>query len=173
MKNLLLVAICITMLISCLSNNEADKYPVKQNDWSEKQIELKSIDSLIKGQTYLPIYSHIYHIFDQRTFDLTATVSIRNVSPTDSLFLIKADYYNTNGKKIRSYTENPVYIKPLETIEIVINEKDYDGGSGAKFLFDWAKTKSIDKPLFEAVMVSSYGQQGLSFTTQGVHLEKN
>jgi len=172
MKNLLLIVVGALTLISCLSKNEADKYPVKQNDWSEKQIKINPLDSLHQGQTYLPIYSHIYHIYDQRTFDLTATVSIRNVSPSDSLFLLKADYYNTVGEKVRSYTEQPIYIKPLETLEIVINEKDYDGGSGAKFLFDWATNKSKNKPLFEAVMVSSYGQQGLSFKTQCVHLDK-
>lgn len=99
MKNLFLAVLSTVLLMSCLSKNEVDKYPVKQNDWSEKQIETKPLDSLYQGQTYLPIYSHIYHIYDQRTFDLTATVSIRNISPSDSLFLLNADYYNTVGKK--------------------------------------------------------------------------
>lgn len=171
MKNIIYIAVCGLMLLSCQSKNEADKYPVKQNNWKEKVIKIKNIDSLYQGKTYLSIYSHIYHIYDQRTFDLTATVSIRNVSPVDSIFLTKATYYNTVGKQIRGYVDSPIYVKPLETLEIVIDEKDIDGGSGAKFLFDWAKNNSNNKPLFEAVMVSSYGQQGLSITTQGIHLE--
>jgi 5,10-methenyltetrahydromethanopterin hydrogenase len=81
---------------------------------------------------------------------------------------LKADYINTIGENIRQYIKKPIYLKPLETIEIVINEQDIEGGSGANFIFDWTMKNEKNPPLFEAVMISTYGQQGLSFTTRGV-----
>jgi len=56
----------------------------------------------------------------------------------------------------------------MQTIEIVIDEKDKTGGTGANFAFDWLMTKNTNAPYFEGVMITTYGQQGLSFTTQGV-----
>ena len=58
----------------------------------------------------------------------------------------------------------------METIEIIIEEKDSEGGSGANFVFDWAMKNDTNPPLIEAVMISTYGQQGLSFTTRGVRV---
>ena len=55
----------------------------------------------------------------------------------------------------------------METVEIVIDEMDEQGGTGANFMFDWAMKKTSNEPLFEGVMISTSGQQGLSFTTQG------
>jgi hypothetical protein len=62
----------------------------------------------------------------------------------------------------------PIYLKPLETVEIIIEEQDIEGGSGANFVFDWAMANGKNPPLFEAIMISTHGQQGLSFTTRGV-----
>ena len=59
----------------------------------------------------------------------------------------------------------------MQTIEIVIDENDIEGGTGANFIFDWLATKSTHAPYFEAVMISTSGQQGLSFTTKGVDLK--
>ena len=58
----------------------------------------------------------------------------------------------------------------METVEIIIEEQDIEGGSGANFVFDWAIKNAKNPPLFEAVMISTYGQQGLSFTTRGVQI---
>ena len=156
------------VFFSC--QNEADKYPVKQVDWEIRKSKITNFSEYSQGKTYLPVYSHIYHIHEHRTFDLTITVSIRNVSMTDTIYILKADYYNTVGDNIRQYLKSPIYLKPMETIEIIINEKDIEGGSGANFVFDWAMINDLNPPLFEAVMISTNGQQGLSFTTRGVRV---
>lgn len=156
------------LFVSC--KEEMDKYPVKQVDWESQKSDRSNFDSLQVGKTYLPLYSHIYHIHEHRTFDLTITVSIRNVSMTDSVYILKADYFNTVGGKIRKYLKQPIYLKPMETIEIIIAEQDNEGGSGANFVFEWAVKKSKNPPLFEAVMISTNGQQGISFITRGVEL---
>ncbi|MDP5076702.1 MAG: DUF3124 domain-containing protein [Nonlabens sp.] len=166
MKIAIILSFFVLSIVSC--DKETDKYPVKQANWENRKASIASLDSLTKGKTYLPIYSHIYHIHEHRTFDLTATVSMRNISTIDTLYISKANYHNTAGKNIRTYLNNPVYLAPLETLEIIIAEQDIEGGSGANFIFDWAIKNEKNAPVFEAVMISTNGQQGLSFTTRGV-----
>ena len=89
---------------------------------------------------------------------------------TDTVHILKADYYNTVGINVRQYLKNDVFLKPLETVEIIIEEYDMEGGSGANFVFDWAMKNDINPPLFEAVMISPYEQHGLAFTTRGIRI---
>ncbi len=166
MKKLFLLLTVLATITACQKNK--DENPINHLTWQTKSIDLSKTDSLIKGSSYLPVYPVIYSLTEERTHNLTVTVSIRNMSSTDSVFILNSDYYNTNGDLIRSYLKNPVFIKPMETIEIVIDEKDEDGGTGANFIFDWAIKHTGTAPFFEAVMISTSGQQGLSFTTQGV-----
>lgn len=125
--------------------------------------------TLISGQSYLSIYSHIYSQTEHRQHNLTATVSMRNINQEDTIHISRADYYNTNGQLIRSYFNKPIFVAPLETVEIVIDERDQHGGSGANFIFEWRKPLMAYEPLFEAVMISTSGQQGISFKTTGIN----
>lgn len=128
------------------------------------------VDSLIR-QVYVPIYSDIYNqTRDTRTM-LTATLSIRNTSIRDSLFVSTIDYYNTQGDLVRSYIDSPIYLKPMESIDYVIEQQDNSGGSGANFLIDWYSKKQLN-PLFQAVMVGGLGAQAFSFTTDGIEVER-
>ncbi len=167
-KYILILPTLLFLFFSCAKRTS--NKDTLNDEWTNRKYLDASSNSLLKGQTYLPVYTHIYNREEDNLFKLTTTISIRNVSPRDTLFLSKADYYNTEGTKIRSYLNNTVYIKPLETVEIVISEKDIEGGSGANFIFNWFITKNGNKPLFEAVMISTYGQQGISFITRGVEI---
>jgi hypothetical protein len=167
MKNILILSLFILTLISCKKDDAGDV--IEKTNWIQRKVEFVDND-LFQGKTYLPIYSHIYHLHEHKTFDLTITVSIRNISKTDSIYILKADYYNTSGENIRKYLKNPIYLKPMETVEIIIEEQDNSGGSGANFLFDWAMKNDKNPPLFEAVMISTSGQQGLSFITRGLQV---
>jgi hypothetical protein len=128
------------------------------------------VDSLINGHSYLSVYSQIYSNTEHRTHNLTATISIRNISELDSIYIIKAMYFDTKGHLLHNYFEKPIYLRPLETIALVIAEKDNEGGTGANFLFDWATRPGTAEPLFEGIMISTSGQQGLSFTTNGIRI---
>ncbi|MGB0837382.1 MAG: DUF3124 domain-containing protein [Flavobacteriaceae bacterium] len=166
MKHLLTLFVSVLILCSC--SNPEKKLKLKPVDWKSRISTRSNLEALETGTTYLPAYSHIYHIHEDRSFPLTVTASIRNISPVDTVYLSKADYHHTGGKVIRQYIDQAIYIKPLETLEIVIQEKDQEGGSGANFIFDWHTKKGGNPPLFEAVMISTYGQQGISFITKGV-----
>ena len=106
MNNILKIIFAILVLSSCAAEEEEK---IEQSfDLGSKIIDTKNLDSLDQGKSYLPIYSHIYHRYENRTFDLTVTASIRNVSVTDTIYLLKADYYNTNGDKVRQYIQKPI-----------------------------------------------------------------
>ena len=92
---------------------------------------------------------------------------MRNTSRQDTLYIDKAEYFDTHGNSIRTYFDQTIFIAPMETVEIIIDETDQIGGTGANFIFDWQIKPNTNEPLFEGVMISTYGQQGLSFTTQG------
>ncbi|UZR93033.1 DUF3124 domain-containing protein [Chondrinema litorale] len=165
-NSLVLLAFFISTLFACEKDKEISSFnPV---NWNKRSIELTQTDSLIKGSTYLSVYSEIYSMSEHRTHTLTATVSMRNISSTDTVYVFHAEYYNTKGDLIRTYFDKPIFLQPLETVEIIIDEDDKDGGTGANFIFDWATKNDKIKPYFEAVMISESGQQGISFTTQGI-----
>ncbi len=156
------------MVFSCEEEKEVSS--INPVNWTKRQINNTLNDSLVSGMTYLSIYSQIYSQSEHRTHNLTATVSMRNTNLKDTIFLEKADYFDTHGKLIRTYFNKTIYIAPMETVEIVIDETDKHGGTGANFVFDWKIPPHTHEPFFEGVMISTSGQQGISFTTQGRNL---
>ena len=103
----------------------------------------------------------------KQKYSLTGMVSMRNVSETDTIYLLRADYYDTAGARIRAYFTRPVYLRPMETVEIVIAHEDVEGGTGSNFLFEWKTPPDCPEPLFEGVMNSMQGNRGVAFVTQG------
>ncbi len=161
------------LLLALLSCNTIEKKTeaLKAIDWSNKEVNISETDSLTYGKSYLSVYSQIYSYTENTALDLTATVSIRNTSDAEPIYLLKAAYFDTQGNEIHSYVNHPIALEKMETLEIVIAELDKKGGTGANFIFEWGKKEATATPLFEAVMISTYGQQGLSFTTQGKRIE--
>lgn len=154
------------ILISC-NKQEATVSSINPVNWEKRTTTLNERDSLIDGKTYLSIYSQIYSYTEHRLHNLTVTVSMRNTSETDSIYILNAKYYDTKGELNRIYFDKPIFIKPLETVEIVIDSDDKTGGTGANFIFNWKTKNPKNEPYFEAIMISTLGTQGLSFTTQG------
>jgi len=169
MKNVLQLVMISLILLAC--TDKTDLSSIDPVNWDKRKVNFTLNDSLISGTTYLSVYSQIYIQTEHKTHDLTATVSMRNTNINDTIFVNKAEYFNTEGKPIRTYFKKPIFIAPLETVEIVIDGIDQEGGTGANFIFNWTKQTNSNEPFFEAVMVSSSGQYGLSFTTQGVKID--
>lgn len=157
-------------LAGCTSS-PPDLSSIDPVNWAQRKAVLQERDSLESATSYLSVYSEIYGKTEHVTHLLTVTVSLRNPNISDSVFITAADYYNSAGKRIRSYFNHPIFLAPLETVDIIIDEEDKSGGTGANFLFNWHKPDGAHDPIFEAVMISTSGQQGLSFSTQGVKLQ--
>ncbi|MCB9277023.1 MAG: DUF3124 domain-containing protein [Lewinellaceae bacterium] len=166
MKYFLPILLLMAVLTAC--QEEKTSSFLSPVNWEKRRAVLSEADSLAYESSYLSVYSEIYQLSEKRTYNLTVTVSMRNISSADSLYVLRADYYNTEGKLIRTYFGHPIFIRPMETVEIVIDAVDKSGGTGANFIFDWATPDPQLEPLFEAVMIGTSDQQGLSFTTQGV-----
>ena len=169
MKNKLILLLSTFLLLACADEKEISS--VNPVNWEKRTVGFPLSDSLQQGTTYLSVYSQIYSQTEHRTHDLTATVSMRNISRSDTIYIEKAEYFDTKGKSIRTYFNQPIFISPLETVEIVIDEKDQEGGTGANFLFDWKIHPASSEPFFECIMISTSGQQGLSFATQGKRIK--
>ena len=136
-------------------------------NWEKRMVQAALPDSLEAGETYLSVYSQVYSQSENHITNLAATISMRNTSTQDSIFILKAEFFDTHGKSIRSYFAKPIFLAPMETVEIVIDQHNDEGGTGGNFIFDWEMKPGTSEPLFEGVMISTLGHQGLSFTTQG------
>lgn len=125
-----------------------------------------------KGQTlYVPCYSFIYHGDKKREYHLTVTLSVRNTDLTRGLKLESVDYYDGDGQLVRSFLKQPMTLKALVSREFVINRTDRSGGAGANFIVRWSSEQPVNEPLVEAVMIGTYGQQGISFVGNAVVVE--
>lgn len=161
----------LIFLTSCHSSSATHKENKPEHHFENRQIQLKDSIYYFSGSTYLSVYPQVYSLSEHKTRNLTVTVSMKNTYLTDSVFITKAQYYNTSGQCIQNYIKTPIYILPMETIEIVIDEVDESGGTGANFIFDWKSNSKFQEPLFEGIMISTSGQQGISFTTQGKRIQ--
>ena len=92
-------------------------------------------------------------------------LSIHNIDPGSSITILKADYYDSNGKFIESYIKTPISLKPFTHTFIYLKEYDKRGGPGANFIVKWRASKNVNQPIVEALMYGS--RAGLSFTSSG------
>lgn len=130
-------------------------------------------DSAVAGATvYIPVYSHIYQRSRQLTFNLTATLSLRNTDLSHSITIRKVYYFDSRGELVERFLDRPVTLEPLASTSYVIEEEDLRGGVGANFMVLWDATSQVNRPVFEAVMISTARQQGISLISTGREVHK-
>ena len=123
---------------------------------------------LSDGQTvYVPIYSHIYSGLKGNPFSLAATLSIRNTDPGHPITLVSVKFYDSDGKLLKEYLDNPTQLKAMASTRYILTESDIGGGSGANFLVKWTSKTKVNPPLVEGVMIGTRSGQGISFTSRG------
>lgn len=168
----LLLTLYLLFLAACDIESNPNLTTKGEDKLERHEIFIEDVSWNFLDTVYVPIYSDIYSETRDVRFDLTATLSIRNTSITDSIYLKVIDYYDTEGKLVRQYIDENLLLKPMQSIDYVIDEKDRIGGTGANFILVWgAKSKQL-KPIFQGVMVSTAGQQGISFLTEGVSISR-
>ena len=128
----------------------------------------RSLDGAEAGQiVYVPAYSHVFSGDGERDLLLTATLSVRNADPVRPIRLAGVRYVGSEGQTIRSYVDATQALGPLATASFVVAESDRAGGVGASFLVEWTADGAPVPPVIQAVMISTAGQQGISFVTEG------
>lgn len=133
----------------------------------------KAYAELSSGQTlYLPVYSMIWHgdrvVHGKYPVDsqVSALISIRNTSLKTPIKVTSARYYSTDGRLLKEFQTQPATIVPMGTLELFIERKESEGGSGANFIIQWEAATATNPPIVEAIHADiRSGQQAIVFTT--------
>lgn len=167
-----LVSFAFIFLFSCESPNpNLDKKGEDELKTLEIERTIREDEQNFHDLIYVPIYSEIYADKQNQKVPLAATLSIRNTNFTDSLFVTKIDYFNTDGELVRSYLKKLIRLPPMSTVNYVIGRDDDTGGTGASFIVNInSKSKSV-KPLIQAVMIGQSGNKGFAFSTDGYSIK--
>lgn len=156
------------LLTGCTSQEKRrESYP--QGNYQAVNIDFTKLSR--QQKVYVPVYSDIYHLSGEKRFLLTITVAVRNTSLTDTIYVQKADYYDSNGKLLRTYLQNTIAIAPIASAEFVVEYLENQGGAGASFIVDWGSNHQTIQPLIQGVMIGTLSQQGISFITEGVVIQ--
>ncbi|WP_320052925.1 DUF3124 domain-containing protein [uncultured Acetobacteroides sp.] len=166
---ILLIPLLALSLACSRQKENSQKVNFPSSKYTESSISFSSLP--IKKRAYVPIYSHIYHISGAKKLLLTATLSIRNTSSTDSIYIQNVSYFDSEGAPLKTYIAKTIAIKPMSAIELVVEDKEDKGGAGASFTVSYGYNNPKTKPLIQAVMIGTAGQQGISFVTQSVEVE--
>ena len=119
---------------------------------------------------YLPIYSHVWHgDVDSRGEPakalMSVSVSIRNTDPARPIRVTSAQYFDTDGKRLREYVTTPRTIPKMGTMELFIPRSDDTGGSGANFVIVWKSDTPASPPVVEGFHANLPAGRSIAFTT--------
>lgn len=136
-------------------------------------LPVSAAEELSLGQVlYLPIYSHVWYGnrggADNHPLKnlVSALVSIRNTNLKSPIWVTSARYYDTKGKLLTEYLSMPAEIKPMSTLELFVERKESEGGSGANFVIQWNSAAPSNPPIVEALHADiKMGSQALIFIT--------
>jgi len=128
---------------------------------------------LSQGETvYAPVYSDVqYGNLDgsgnPSRMPLSAMLSIRNTNQAAPITIKSAKYYDSAGKLLREFIEQPKTLAPLESTEVFVEHRDMTGVSGANFLVFWESAAPVNPPIVEVVHGYFFGNQSVAFISPG------
>ena len=125
------------------------------------------------GTVYVPIYSNIFTGPRKIPFQLAATLIVRNTDLTHSITVTAVDYYDSQGKLLRSYISEPLKISPIGGTHYYLDETDKEGGGGANFIVRWRADHKVNRPIIEGVMAGGQSGLGISYRTAGQELTEH
>lgn len=171
----------IKILILCLSTlilNSCIEHNPNLNKSGEDQLKSLEVVKILDQEQihfndiiYVPIFSDIYIDKTNPEHLLTSTLSIRNTSFNDTLYISKIDYYNTEGSLVKNFIDKTISLNPMGTVNYVIEREDKSGGSGANFIIE-LKAKNFDiKPLIQAITIGELSNKSFSFSTDGYSIK--
>ncbi len=172
MKKYLCFAIGLLLIGACKETTpNENEQGVDILDQIEYETSQQPDDLEYHDLLYVPIYSDIYVDSTNPKNLLAATLSIRNTSSTDTIFISKLEYYNTDGDLVHSYLDQLIAIPAMATLNYVIDKDDDRGGNGANFLLEVKSNSKKVKPLVQAVMIGQYGNKGFAFSTDAYSIK--
>lgn len=133
----------------------------------EEPIIIQDLE-IASGQTiFIPAYSEVYFSSNNRTIELAVTLSIHNTDFENSIILTSVRYYDTQGQLVREYLDEPQRLGPLSSNDFFVDAGEQTGGIGTNFIVEWISEQPVYEPIVEALMLSTEGTQGISFSSPG------
>lgn len=161
------IALLLLAALAACKNSENGRTTLPSQVYQYAKIDTAALAD--KHAVYAPVYSHIYTEDGTATFNLSATLSIRNTSFSDSFYVSDVVYYGSQGEVLKHYLSSPVVVRPMASIEFVVARTESKGGAGANFVVRWGADKPGLQPLIQTVMNES--ATGISFVTDGVEIK--
>jgi hypothetical protein len=121
----------------------------------------------VRGRTLIPLHSTLIGQGGVTRLNFSGALSIHNASATNVLAIDKIEYRNGSGQLIESYLNEPIYLKPYASLQVIIAQADVRGGTGASFTVDWSNPEGSDEPLIEAVMTAYTGPHSYAILSPG------
>ena len=131
--------------------------------WAYSQLQLST------GETvYVSAYTNVYSGPKKLEFQLATMLSIRNTDSKYGITILKADYYDNNGKMVDRYIKEQSKLGPLASMHVYIKDSDKRrSGPGANFVVKWRSANKVNQPIIEAIMLGLTSGHGVSFTCPG------
>ena len=121
---------------------------------------------MARGQTvYVPAYSQVN--YGRTLYNLTVTLSIRNIDQSTSIIVTDVAYYDSAGKLLKRFLEKPAHLGANTSAQFLVRETDDKDSSGSSFVITWRADKPVNAPIMESIMIGTRNQQGISFTSRG------
>jgi hypothetical protein len=140
----------------------------KNSNQEHFQILNQKIDETLEKKTiYIPVYSHMY-ISSDNYIKMSISLNVRNTDIAEDLYIESIDYYNTEGKLVKNYIAQPHILKPMGSVDFIVDLEDMNGGNGAKFLVKFASKSNVSTPIIQAIMSHIVGNNHVVFVTEGV-----
>lgn len=178
MKNSILMATFFVATIGLSGCNPPENDPnILYSDEHKDPIKELEVDAMPSNNMpfqklyYVPVYSNIYGDEDSPKVMLSATLSIRNTSLDNSLYVTKIDYYNTKGDFVRSYLSKSIELPPMGTLNYIVEKFDDTGGDGANFVVAIESESDSISPLIETIMIGTFSNKAFSFTSDSIVIE--
>jgi hypothetical protein len=164
MRGLIILLILLPLLaMACTPTESAPVSPSAKLE----AVDLADLKPVTGQIVYVPAYSEVHFLDNQRTLDLAVTLTIHNTNFETPIILTSVRYYDTAGAMVEEYFPSPVKLGPMATTAIVLAQKDDRGGVGANFIVEWVAESASSEPVIEALMVSTSGSQGVSLLSPG------
>lgn len=170
MKKLTGIIVLLILLAGCGERRYNLQYEHENVVYLNKS-ELPEL--LIQKDVYVPAYSDIYYETEENKTYLTVILSLRNICFTDTLYFDKIEYYSSSGVLLREYIDKVLVLRPMESMEFIVESAEKKGGSGANFVVSYlAKEKLKNPPLIETIMMGNLDNYRFSFSSRGIEINK-
>jgi hypothetical protein len=169
-RKTIIILLLSTFLISC----EENKFKLQYDHQNVLYVDKADLPNLeINESIYVPAYSDLYYESHQRKTYFTVILSIRNISFTDTLYFTDIDYYSSHGKLLRKYIDKVLVLRPMESMEYIVEESEREGGTGANFVVNYsAKETMKNEPFIESIMMGNLDNYRFAFTSPSVKINK-